>query len=141
MHVLLELHSSSSRWLHGPDSHYEEPEVPVPEGGLPRLRKFHPCTRRKRSVPEQTPPLAGGHELRGTGGGLRVGRTSFDSVHWLKSGSWARPTAYWTAPEQPGPWANHMAAREIVDTGRRPVLGSAGLTLASRPWPRRSLRI
>lgn len=50
MHVLLELHSSSSRWLHGPDSHLEEPGVPVPEGGLPRLRKFHPCTRRKRSV-------------------------------------------------------------------------------------------
>lgn len=79
-------------------------------------------------LPEQTPPLAGGDALRGGGGGLSVGRTSFDSVHRLKSGSWARPTAYWTAREQRGPWANHMAARETVDTGRRPVLGSAALT-------------
>lgn len=96
----------------------------VPEGGacarrpptpaqMPTVHKAHAYI----PLPARTPPLACSHELRGSGGGLSVSRTSFDSVHRLKSGSWARPVAYWTAREKPGRRANRTAARETVDTG------------------------
>lgn len=121
MRILLQLCCFSSRW---PPLSRQSLRLfcgacarrpPAPAQIPPvRMRKFHSLT----------PPLACSHGLRGSGGGLSVSRTSFDSVHRLKSGSWAGPVVYWTAREKPGPRANHIAARETVDPGE-PVLGSA----------------
>lgn len=92
-------------------------------GGFLRLRRSRPRRWHLRRLHVPTRPRL---LLTLTSrGGLSVGRTSFDSVHWLKSGPWARPAAYWTSQEQLGLWANHVAAREAANPGREPVLGSA----------------
>ncbi|KAM7332334.1 hypothetical protein ACRRTK_009042 [Alexandromys fortis] len=46
MLVVLELWNS--RWPHRPSPQSGYSELRVPERRLPRLRRFHPCTRRTR---------------------------------------------------------------------------------------------